>query len=308
MKWPPFWLVVGAVVFVAIAAAFAALLIVPIWLHPPLSDADLAGIADTEKRVTLRQVQAQLQNDARATLLQGFAGLVLVAGAFATWRQVNISRHGQITERITNAVQQLAGARMDVRVGGIYALERVAMNSAEDRNTVTSILSAFVRVQTPWTAPNQTNHKHEPVPTSEGPPWAGTRAGDVQIALYVIARRPQPDKTWKPFLSFSDLSHARMGNRDWRGLICQYTNLTRAWLPNARLDEAYLNGTDLRHAHMVGARLVNAKLNGAHLEDADLRNADLRGADFTDVCLNGADLNGAQWNQHTKWPDGFTPS
>ena len=307
MSRPPFWIAISATTLAVIAAAFAALLVVPVWLHPPLSNAVLSNVTDAEKRVTLQQAQAQLQNETRATLLQGFAGLVLVVGAFATWRQVNISRHGQITERITRAVDQLAGARMDVRVGGIYALERVAMNSAEDRNSVTAILSAFVRTQVPWTAPNQTSHDHEPVPVDDGPPWAGTRAGDVQIALYVIARRPQPDNTWKPFLSFSDLRHARMGNRDWRGIICAYANLTRAWMPNAGLDDAYLNGSDLRHAHMVGARLVNAKLSGAHLQGADLRNADLRGADLTDVCLQDADLTDIHWNQHTRWPLGFTP-
>jgi hypothetical protein len=307
MRRPRSWFVISAVVLVAVAAAFAAVLVVPVWLHPALSSTDLSGIADAEKRVALQQAQAQLQNETRTTLLQGLAGLVLVAGAFATWRQVQISRHGQITERVTKAVDQLAGARMDVRVGGIYALERVAKDSPEDRNAVVSILSAFVRTQSPWTAPKPFTHDHEPVPVEEGPPWPGTRAGDVQIALYVIARRPQPDTTWKPFLSFSNLSQARMGNRDWRGLICQYSNLTRAWMPNAVLDEAQLNGTDLRHAHLVGARLTNAQLNGAHLQRADLRNADLRGADLTDACLDQADLTGTRSDLNTRWPSGFTP-
>ncbi|MET8148935.1 pentapeptide repeat-containing protein [Actinoplanes sp. NPDC049668] len=307
MKRPPAWLVTGVVVSVAVAVAFAAILVVPIWLHPPLSDSDLSAITDAEKRVVLQQAQAQLQNATRATLLQAFAGLILVAGALATWRQVNISRHGQITERITKAVDQLAGARMDARIGGVFALERVAKNSVEDRNTITAIISAFIRTQAPWTAANPTSHQHEPVPANEGPPWPGTRGGDVQIALYAIARRPQPHKTWDPFLSFSDLSHARMGNRDWRGLVCQYTNLTHAWMPNARLDDAYLNGTDFRNAHMVGTSLTNAKLNDAHLAGADLRNADFSGADLSGACLDDADLTGARWNQHTKWPEGFAP-
>jgi hypothetical protein len=307
MKRPPFWLTIGALALVAIAAALTTLVIVPIWLHPQLPATELSQVTDAEKRVALQQAQAQLQNETRATLLQGFAGLVLVAGALATWRQVNINRHGQITERITRAVDQLAGNRMDVRVGGIFALERVALNSAEDRNFVTAIITAFVRTQAPWTAPNRTGHQHQPVPTDDGPPWTGTRSRDVQDALYVIARRPRPHNTWPPFLSFSDLSHARMGNRDWSGITCQYTNLTRAWMPNARLDGALLDGSDLRHAHLAGASLVNTKLTGAHLEGANLQNADLRGTDLTDTCLNNADLTGIQRNQHTKWPDGFTP-
>jgi hypothetical protein len=299
--------VIAGLVGVAVVAtaALAALLVVPVWLHPALTEVELSGVADAPTRVSLRQAQAQLQNEARTTLLQALGGLIFVAGAFATWRQVQISRHSQITERISRAVEQLAGDRMDVRTGGIYALERVANNSAEDQNTVVSILSTFVRTQVPWSAGDAADHRHDPLPVQGGPPWPGVRAGDVQIALYTIARRPRPGKTWKPFLSFCDLGHARMGNRDWSGLICQYSNLARAWMPGARLDNAYLDGTDLRQAHLVGARLTDARLTGAHLAGADLRDADLRGADLTGACLDHADLSGVRHDQRTKWPQGF---
>jgi hypothetical protein len=302
-----YWLAVSAV-GAAGAGAVVALLLAPAWLYPSLSDRDLRDVVDAQQRVTLRQAQAQIQNETRATILQGLAGVVFVAGAFATWRQVQISRHGQITERITRAVDQLGGDRMDVRVGGIYALERVAKNSAEDRDSVVSILSTFIRTQAPWTAPADDNHRHAPVPTGHGPPWPGTRGGDVQIALYTIARRDRPERTWTPFLSFCDLSHARMGNRDWRGLICQYSDLTRAWMENTRLDGAFLTGSDLRQAHLVGATLTGADLTGAHLAGADLRGADLTGADLTGACLDDADLTGVVWSSGTRWPAGFAPA
>jgi hypothetical protein len=47
------------------------------------------------------------ENDARTTLLQGVAGLVLVVGAGATWRQLQINREGQITERFNKAIDHL---------------------------------------------------------------------------------------------------------------------------------------------------------------------------------------------------------
>ncbi len=306
MERPHPW-VVGTLAATAIGVAVAVLIFVPVWLHPPLSNVDLKGITSSQERVTLQQVQASLQNETRATLLQGFAGLVLVAGAFATWRQVTISRHGQITERITRAVDQLAGPSMDVRIGGIYALERVAKNSMEDRQAVTGILAAFVRTHASWSAPRPISHQHEPLAAEDGPPWTGTKDGDVQIALYVLAGRPRVGNKHPPFLSLTDLRNARMSNRDWTGLVCQYANLARAWMPNVRLDGAYLTGTDLRQAQMAGASLVGAKLNDAHLQGANLRNADLRSADLTGACLDEADLTGVQTNQDTKWPDSFTP-
>jgi Pentapeptide repeats (8 copies) len=232
---------------------------------------------------------------------------VVAIGAFATWRQVQISRRSQITERLTRAVDQIAGPSMDVRIGGIYALERVAKNSLEDRHAVTDILAAFIRTHAARADPTPTAHQHEPLPADQSPRWTGAESGDVQIALYVLARRPRAGSNPKPFLSFTDLRNARMGNRDWSGLVCQYANLARAWMPNVRLDDAFLSGTDLRQAEMSGARLVGAKLDGAHLEGANLRNADLRGADLTGACLDDADLSGVQMDLSTKWPRGYTP-
>jgi hypothetical protein len=297
------WLL-AALGAVAVAIAITILLLAPVWLHPPLSRADLQGISSPQERITLQQAQGNLQDETRAVLLQAFGGLVLIGGAFGTWRQVQISRHGQITERLTRAVDQLAGPSMDVRIGGIYALQRVAKNSVEDRQAVTSILAAFVRTHAPWTAPWPSSHDHETLAANVGPPWTGTTAGDVQIALYVLASRPRLGESNRPFLSFADLRNARMGNRDWTGLVCQYANLARAWMRRACLDDAFLSGTDLREAQMEGASLVGAKLDNAHLGGANLRNADLRGADLTGACLDGADLTGVRADIETRWPTG----
>lgn len=54
---------------------------------------------------------------------------------------------GQITERFTQAAQLLGGG-LDVRLGGIYALERIAKDSTSDAQTVIDVLSAFVREHT----------------------------------------------------------------------------------------------------------------------------------------------------------------
>jgi hypothetical protein len=85
-------------------------------------------VASAQERVILQQAQAQaqLQNSIRATLLQGLAGLLVVAGAVATWRHVQISREGQITDRLSHAIDQVGDDKVDIRVGGIYALERLA--------------------------------------------------------------------------------------------------------------------------------------------------------------------------------------
>jgi uncharacterized protein YjbI with pentapeptide repeats len=40
--------------------------------------------------------------------------------------QLQIAQRGHITERFTRAIDQLGHAQLDVRLGGIYALERIA--------------------------------------------------------------------------------------------------------------------------------------------------------------------------------------
>ena len=114
------------------AVLLAVVLVAPRLLYPALNDQELDRDKVTGRdRVQLRNDRLRLQNDARATLLQGLAGGVLLLGAYFTWRQVQVTRQqlylteqGQLTERFTRAVDQLGSDRLDVRLGGIYALER----------------------------------------------------------------------------------------------------------------------------------------------------------------------------------------
>ncbi|MEJ3746838.1 pentapeptide repeat-containing protein [Actinomycetes bacterium KLBMP 9797] len=306
MRRPPN-LIGGVLLAIAVLLAFCAVMFMPLLLHPNLSNADLRGITDAQTRVTLRQAQAQLQNDARSTLLQGLAGLILVAGAMATWRQVQISRHGQITDRMSRAIEQLANDNIHVRIGGLYALERVAKDSAEDRQTITKILTAFIRTRSPWTAPPAPDHQHAQPALDDGMLRLGLRAEDVQMALYILGDRPRPDLERPLYLSFADLRIASLAGRDLRGLICRNANLAGAWLQRAQLQGALLTATDLRRAHLDGASLVGAELNGAHLEGASLQAADLRGTDLTGACLDGANLTDVHFDHRTTWPAGFQP-
>ena len=104
------------------------IILIPRLLYPPLTATDLRGVTDAKTRIELRQAQSQLANDARSAVLQGIAGLVVVVGGAATWRQVRVSREGQITDRFTHAIDQLGCDKPEVRVGGIRALERIATN------------------------------------------------------------------------------------------------------------------------------------------------------------------------------------
>ena len=95
----------------------------------------------------------------------------------ATQDQIGLSREGQLTDRFSKAVEQLGSKdSLEVRLGGIYAPERVARDSVRDHTTVMEVLSAYVREHAPRAMCN----------TPEPPDRLAT---DVQAILTVIARR-----------------------------------------------------------------------------------------------------------------------
>jgi Pentapeptide repeats (8 copies) len=295
-----------------LALLLACVLVFPRLLHPPLSAADLRGVSSADRRVELQQAQAKLQNDARATLLQGIAGLLLLAGAVATWRQVQVNREGQITERFTRAIDQLGSTTPDVRLGGIFTLERIAKDSPADRPTVATVLAAFVRSHAPWMVGAPDGPEHPTATVDERLPWLQHRAPDVGTAIWLLGRRPPSPDTPRLYLSRVDLRGAHLPNAQLPEVTLRNANLARALMLGIHLERSDLENTDLRHtdlraAHLTSASLYRAYLQNADLGGADLRKADLRGANLQGTNLQGADLTGARIDATTRWPDGFQP-
>jgi hypothetical protein len=64
-----------------VAILLVSIIVIPRWLYPPLSAADLRGVLGAQARIQLQQAQSQLANDARSSILQGLAGLIVAATA-----------------------------------------------------------------------------------------------------------------------------------------------------------------------------------------------------------------------------------
>ena len=235
------------------------------------------------------------QNEVRATLLQGLGGVVLLVGVYFTYRQLRTTREGQITERYTRAIDQLGHDQLDVRLGGIYALERIARDSVADRATIGEVLTAFVRSHAPW--PPRLPGQYVAAAPIDQVPELQVRAPDVQASLTVLGRgnfaRARGDLGDRLDLHASDLRHAQL-----RGAHLQRANLSEAHLEGADLNKAHLEGANLRKAHLEGALLALADLEGADLTHANLEEAfffgaHLEGADLAETNLERAGLGGA---------------
>jgi len=234
-------------------------------------------------------------------LLLIFSGVTAAVAALAAWfalirhfAQTNADRQRRITESFAKAVEQLGSDKREVRLGGIYSLERISKESADDYWTVMETLTAFVRERAP---------RQEPLPEFLGTPT------DIAAVLAVIARRDganrqrEQAKGWRLDLRNTDLRNATLAGAHLEGAILLGSHLKHADLTKAHLNEANLSAAVLDNAVLEGAYLEKAYLRFAHLRQAILYGANLKGADLQstnlddaglrDSHLEGADLRGA---------------
>jgi hypothetical protein len=82
-------------------------------------------------------------------------------------RTYALAREGQITERFTRAVEQLGDEKLDIRLGGIYALERIARDSETHYEPVMEVLMAFLRENTAGAGRRRRKARH----VNPSPSW-----------------------------------------------------------------------------------------------------------------------------------------
>lgn len=185
-----------------------------------------------------------------------------------------------VTERFTKAVEQLGNQGIDVRIGAIYSLERIAKDSDKDHWAIMEVLTAFVRNRSPISKESSLEGQELP-----------TISTDVQSALTVIGRRDASKDKPPGYLNLKDtnLNRANFTDANLNRANLNRTNLNRANLSRSNLSAAYLN-----HIFLNGSDLTGVNLSSSDLRGADLRGANLSGTDLTDANLIGANLNGAK--------------
>lgn len=241
---------------------------------------------------------ADVRTATRQTLLAAVGGLAVLAGLAFTARTYYLTRRGQLTDRYTKAIAQLASDRPTERLGGIYALEHLMAESDRDHDTIVEVLAAFIR--------------QHPAPPLGSPHEPGRMRAhpDVQAAVTVLGRRPRRPERHPPDLRASDLRNIDMtyfhmpgtdfSNADLRSANLVKTTLTSASMVGASLQGAALHNAQLQGAFLMGAQLEYSILMGANLQDAkldlaQLNRARLGGANLTGATLDGARLQGADF-------------
>jgi hypothetical protein len=271
--------------------AVATLFILVWWLVPPL----LYRHTGTGKDAKLKAI-----TDTRTALL---AGLIGVGALLTFWlnsrvyritaRTLEVTEQGHITDRYTKAIEQLGNDKLDVRLGGIYALERIAVDSKRDHPTVVEVLSAFIREH--GQAPTQPgtgtadDGNSEPIAAVFEPPTFEPPT-DVQAAVTVLGRLPRRTNVSRGNLIGAHLEGANLGNAHLEGAILIGAHLVLASLFQAHLEEAILGEAHLQFANLSGAHLEGANLGDAHLAGAILSGAHLERANLIGTTVHGLTL------------------
>ena len=293
----------GAVAIVVFAAG---VILVVSWVVPKqiASYAQDVFKAENDARATLAQAIATLTQinlvQAIATFVPIIAALPALIGLYFAWqnlaatnkrldltnqnleltsKHLELTKEGQITDLFTKAIELLGAAhddgkpKFELRLGGIYALERIARDSERDHWPIMEVLTAHVRGNAEW---------KRDVP-------ANPLATDIQAILTVLRRRE-----WRREWGFYD--NERIGQT----LNLRGADLHGADLMHAHLETADFEGANLMDAHLIGAHLEGAFLVRTHLERAKLYDAHLNGAFLSEAHLEGALLNGAHLERHAR--------
>ncbi|MDG9712637.1 pentapeptide repeat-containing protein [Streptomyces sp. DH10] len=184
----------------------------------------------------------------------------------ATKQTEHDANERRVTELYTKAVEQLGSSQAPVRLGGLYALERLGQTAPDHRQTIVDVICAYLRMPfTPPTAPSQQGQPHQELLVRV--------AAQRILTAHVRDVRPMKQRQSTP-----------LGDRFWEGM--------RIDLANADLTECSFDKW-----HVAEANFSNARFTGS---------AEFPGATFTEGAhFEGAKFGAANFGKATFIGDGL---
>jgi hypothetical protein len=266
--------------------------------------------------------------------------VALIGGPLLIWRvitahwaaqaarhQAQTAREAHYTDLFTKAIEQLGATRevkineevagpdgaeskrevgsrtepnLEMRLGAIYALERIARDSEKDRRPILNVICAYTRSLQNSGAPKKLPDNWYAIRNATDE-WARSIPAlrpDVQVAVEFLGRASQitgDDKILRKVRL--KLSGANLQRADLRGLCYHYS-----WMFKVNLAFAILLDTDFEFVELSQSYLREADLAGGRLRGAALFGADLSGARN----LKFEQISESLGDSSTRLPDGLS--
>ncbi|WP_125728297.1 pentapeptide repeat-containing protein [Kibdelosporangium aridum] len=246
LRW---WVVLVGVVAVA-AATWAA----TGWL---LAEAD-QGILDKRAELRMAAIRTGLAVGAGTG-----AALGLLLAARRQWLSERAQAHHEevavtaefdaterrITDLYTKAIDQLGSERAPIRLGGLYALERLAQNHPGHRQTVVDVLCAYLRMPyVPPEAGGRTSVEETPLVDAEASSGSATQGPDALHPVEEFQVRLTAERILTTHLrDFRDADAREKSSADprfWEGMFLDLRDATLvSWdWTSCRIDTANFTG------------------------------------------------------------------
>ena len=284
--WDGFWWIIGMVGVLIISGGLS-------WRYW----GDLHGAQDSLS-TTIRNL-GLVVGGIEAILLAAWRSIVAQRQAATAQRQADTAQQGLLNERYQRGAEMLGSEVLSVRLGGIYALDRLAAAHPEQYHVqVMELFCAFAR--------NPAGRGEEGTVTeayAEDEQWPSEPIvrEDVQAVLTAISYRSrarlQCEVETDNFRL--DLRGAYLREADLHGANLSGAILSRADLTLAEMSGAMLDSSDLRRANLDSARLSQANLLSANMVNANLTGADLTRANLTKANLYRANVIEADLSRAT---------
>jgi hypothetical protein len=190
---------------------------------------------------------------------------------------------------------------VEARLGALYLLERLLLESQRDQRAILETLCAYVRENSPL----EVSKDEADAPISPLP----TRRGDVQAALTIIGRRPESVRTraeserWRLDLKNSnligyDFSNLNFNRADFNNSFLNAANMTRGLFLHCVFAHTIMSATEMNDASFDSSVFDNCNVERAQIENTSFRLAkfvdtDLRKANVTSFGIEGANFEHA---------------
>ena len=243
-----------------------------------------------------------LSDESGSTTIRNL-GLVLaglIALPLAIWRglvaqrQADAAQQSLRNERYQKGAEMLGHDALSVRLGGIYALQRLSNEHPEEYHVqIMRLLCAFARHPT-------SDEKHVQEVTSKF--GLSQIREDVQAITSIIGKRGSEEvnlermEDFNPNLEHAYMSFAELSEANFENAQLGHADLLAATLMKGNLSNVVGIEVNLEDASLSQSTLSNARISWANLANADLTRADLSlalllGANLLGSCLSGANLS-----------------